>query len=63
VEVGDRTGQPTADRTPAERHKAMTWAQRLARAFKVVVTRCERCGRPVRILASLTERRCLSGSW
>jgi hypothetical protein len=35
--------RPTADRTPAERHKAMTWAQRLARVFKINVTRCERC--------------------
>jgi hypothetical protein len=34
----------------------MTWAQRVAWVFKVDVSRCERCGGPVRILASLTDR-------
>jgi hypothetical protein len=43
------------DRTPAERRRAMTWAQRLARVFKIEVTRCERCGGPVRVVASLTD--------
>jgi hypothetical protein len=33
----------------------MTWAQRLARVFKTDVTRCEYCGGPVRIIASLTD--------
>jgi hypothetical protein len=46
---------PPPDRTPAERHKAMTWAQRLARVFRIDVTRCEYCGGPVRIIASLTD--------
>jgi hypothetical protein len=26
---------PTPERTPAERHQAMTWAQRLARVFRI----------------------------
>lgn len=43
------------DRTPAEGRKAMTWAQRLARVFKIDVTRCEWCVGPVRSLASLTD--------
>ena len=47
--------RPTADQTPAERHRAMTWAQRLARVFRIDVTRCEYCGGPVRIIASLTD--------
>jgi hypothetical protein len=34
----------------------MTWAQRLARVFKIDVRRCERCGGPVRVVASLTDR-------
>jgi hypothetical protein len=46
---------PAAERTPAERHRAMTWAQRLARVFRIDVTRCEYCGGPVRIIASLTD--------
>jgi hypothetical protein len=32
----------------------MTWAKRLARVFRIDVTRCERCGGPVRIIASLS---------
>jgi hypothetical protein len=30
-------------------------AKRLARVFKIDVTRCEYCGGPVRIIASLTD--------
>jgi hypothetical protein len=33
----------------------MTWAQRLSRVFRIDVTRCEYCGGPVRIIASLTD--------
>jgi hypothetical protein len=33
----------------------MTWAQRLARVFKIDVARCGYCGGPVRIIASLTD--------
>jgi hypothetical protein len=43
------------DPTPAERRKAMTWAQRLSRVFKIEVTRCERRGGPVRLIASLSD--------
>jgi hypothetical protein len=46
---------PTPDRTPAERHQAMTWTQRLARVFRIDVTRCESCVGPVRIIASLKD--------
>jgi hypothetical protein len=44
-----------AERTPSERQRAMTWAQRLSRVFKVDVSRCARCGGPTRIVASLTD--------
>jgi hypothetical protein len=33
----------------------MTRAQRLARVLRIDVTRCEYCGGPVRIIASLTD--------
>jgi hypothetical protein len=33
----------------------MTWAQGLSRVFRIDVTRCERCGGPVRIIASLGD--------
>jgi hypothetical protein len=51
-------GKPPAsapERTPAERHKARPKAQRLSRVFRIDVTRCEYCGGPVRIIASLTD--------
>lgn len=44
---------PAAERAPAERHKAMTWAQRLAQVFLIDGTRCEYCGGATRIIASL----------
>ncbi len=33
----------------------MTWAQRLARVFKIDVTVCERCGGAVKIIACIEE--------
>ncbi len=38
--------------TPVERHRAMSWAQRLKRVFKLDLTSCENCGGQVRVLAS-----------
>lgn len=43
------------DRTPNERRRAMTWAQRLKRVFKIDVTTCTHCGGSVRIVASIEE--------
>jgi len=43
------------DRTPAERRRSMTWAQRLKRVFNIDVTTCVHCGGAVRILASIEE--------
>lgn len=34
----------TQVRTPAEQHAAMTWAQRLKRAFCIDIEVCGRCG-------------------
>jgi hypothetical protein len=31
----------------------MTWAQRLARVFSIDVTRCERCGGALKMIACL----------
>ncbi len=33
----------------------MTWAQRLARVFKIAVTVCERCGGAVKIIACIED--------
>ena len=38
-------------RTPAERHRAMSWAQRLKRVFGIEIETCEVCGGKVRVKA------------
>ena len=42
-------------RTPAERHRAMTWAQRLKRVSGIEIESCEQCGGKVRVIASLED--------
>ena len=50
-------GKPTTSdpRTSAERHQAMTWAQRLKRVFGIEIEICEACGGKVRVIASLSD--------
>ena len=43
-------------RTPAERHAAMTWAQRLKRVFNIDIEVCGRCGRSVRVIACIEDQ-------
>jgi len=43
------------DKTPAERHAAMTWAQRLKRVFSIDIETCETCEGPVRIIACVGD--------
>ena len=50
---GGKTG--TTERRSAERHRAMSWAQRLKRVFRIDIERCERCGGKVRIIASIED--------
>jgi hypothetical protein len=45
----------TSDKTPAERHAAMTWAQRLKRVFNIDIETCEKCQDPVRIIACVED--------
>jgi hypothetical protein len=47
---GKKTG--VSERSPAERHRAMTWAQRLKRVFRIDI---ESCGGKVRIIASVED--------
>jgi hypothetical protein len=44
-----------SERSPAERHRAMTWAQRLKRVFRLDIEQCERCGGKVKIIASVED--------
>jgi ribosomal protein S27E len=43
------------DKSPAERHAAMTWAQRLKRVFNIDIETCEKCQGPVRIIACVED--------
>ena len=43
------------DKTPAERHAAMTWAQRLKRVFNIDIETCEKCQGAVRIIACVED--------
>jgi hypothetical protein len=54
---GRRKGKGTAqpERRAIERHAAMTWAQRLKRVFSIDVESCVRCGRAVKVIASIEE--------
>ena len=44
-------------RTPAERHRAMSWAQRLKRVFQLDPSSCEGCGGQVRVIACVEDWR------
>ena len=50
---GRASAQP--ERSAIERHAAMTWAQRLKRVFDIDVESCVRCGKAVRVIASIEE--------
>ena len=42
-------------RSPEEKRRAMSWAQRLKRVFGIDVSTCVHCGGAVRIVASIEE--------
>ena len=42
--------------THAERHAAMTWAQRLKRVFSIDIEVCGRCGGSVRVIVEASNR-------
>jgi hypothetical protein len=44
------------DKTAQQRHKAMTWAQRLKRVFNIDVSICEKCGGEAKIIASIEDQ-------
>ncbi len=54
--AGRGSGKPAvAHQSPAERHRAMTWAQRLKRVFKLDLQSCEGCGGQVRVIACIED--------
>ena len=46
----------TEVRSPAERHVAMSWAQRLKRVFNIDIEVCSRCGGSVKVIACIEEQ-------
>jgi len=44
-----------AEVTPAERHRTMSWAQRLKRVFGIEIETCEMCGGKVRVMTSIED--------
>jgi hypothetical protein len=45
-----------SDKTPAERRRAMNWAQRLKRVFNIDVDICLHCGGRVKVLACIEDQ-------
>ena len=43
------------EKTPAQRHVAMTWAQRLKRVFGIDVETCRVCGGAARVIACIED--------
>lgn len=43
------------EKTPAQRHVAMTWAQRLKRVFKIDVETCRVCGGTAKVIACIED--------
>ena len=46
----------TEVRSPAERHVAMSWAQRLKRVFNIDIAVCGRCGGSARVIVEASNR-------
>lgn len=44
------------DKTPEQRHQAMTWAQRLKRVFNIDVSVCPTCGGDSRVIACIEDQ-------
>ena len=43
------------EKTPAECHAAMTWAQRLKRVFNIDIETCPCCSGPVKVIACIED--------
>jgi hypothetical protein len=43
------------EKTRAQKHQSMTWAQRLKRVFGIEIETCEQCGGAVKVIASIDK--------
>ena len=53
---GVKSNSNTEVHTPAGRHAAMTWAQRLKRVFNIDIEVCSLCGGSVRVIACIEDQ-------
>jgi hypothetical protein len=51
-----RARKKNEDKTPEQRHQAMTWAQRLKRVFNIDVSICPQCGGEAKVIASIEDQ-------
>jgi hypothetical protein len=53
---GKGNSSQSEDKTPEQRHQAMTWAQRLKRVFTIDVSVCQKCGGESKVIASIEDQ-------
>lgn len=51
----ERNDTDWCDKSPSERHRAVTWMQRLQRVFNIDIEVCEHCGGQVKVIASIED--------
>ena len=52
----DLLEEAVVTRSPAERHVAMSWAQRLKRVFNIDIEACGRCGGSLKVIACVEDQ-------
>jgi len=50
-----KVAEEKEEKTPAQRHVAMTWAQRLKRVFNIDVETCRVCGGAAKVIACIED--------
>jgi hypothetical protein len=55
ADKGESAETDWLDKTPEERHRAMSWMQRLKRVFNIDIEVCEHCGGHVKVIASIED--------
>ena len=50
-----RLAEGQDEKTPVQRHVAMTWAQRLKRVFSIDVEKCRICGGTAKVIACIED--------
>ena len=55
--AGRGKGRKTLENnSPSERHRVMTWAQRLKRVFRIDIETCNQCGGAVKVIACIEDQ-------